>query len=252
MKEKLKKIVFFIINPKLLLCFGIAWMITNGWSYVLMGVGVYCGIDWMVVVSGAYLAFLWIPFTPEKIVTVAISIVLLRFLFPKDEKTLGVLKQMMRSLKIKVKNSKSRRAEKGKAFDAERNVMEEIKVGSISELCELYELKLDEGFDSFYGRYPVKKSFAEDESSEKKEELYIEISQDKILKLTSVGYDVSEGDVLLLSPEILQETVGRLYMGDIKKTHGSSIVSCPQSDLILIERIKDRKYCFLKKFYANR
>lgn len=87
----------FLLNPRLLLCFGIAWMITNGWSYVLFGVGTYFEIPWMLAVSGAYLAFLWIPATPEKILTVAIAIALLRFFFPNDEKTLGVLK----SLRIK-------------------------------------------------------------------------------------------------------------------------------------------------------
>ncbi|MCK9577316.1 MAG: hypothetical protein M0R51_15540, partial [Clostridia bacterium] len=30
-----------IIKPKMLLTFGIAWMITNGWSYVAVFLGVY-------------------------------------------------------------------------------------------------------------------------------------------------------------------------------------------------------------------
>ncbi len=102
MKEKIKKIILFILNPRLLFCFGIAWMITNGWSYVLMGVGTYYGIEWMIAVSGAYLAFLWLPVSPEKLVTVAIAIALLRVLFPKDEKTLAVL----RDLHAKIKNRK--------------------------------------------------------------------------------------------------------------------------------------------------
>ena len=91
MKEKLKKIVQFLLNPRLLLCIAIAWMITNGWSYLLFGFGTYFEISWMVAVSGAYLAFLWFPFSPEKVITFAIAIGLLRFLFPKDTKTLGVL-----------------------------------------------------------------------------------------------------------------------------------------------------------------
>ena len=39
MKNKLKKILQFILNPRLLLCVLIAWIITNGWSYVLFGIG---------------------------------------------------------------------------------------------------------------------------------------------------------------------------------------------------------------------
>ena len=108
LKEKFKPVLKtaaqFVLNPRLLLCFGIAWMITNGWSYVLFGLGTYFDIPWMLAVSGAYLAFLWIPATPEKILTVAIAIALLRFFFPQDEKTLGVLKSLR--LKYKEKHKK--------------------------------------------------------------------------------------------------------------------------------------------------
>ena len=93
-KQALKKILYFLLNPKLLLCLGIAWIITNGWSYIMMGVGTFLEIPWMIAVSGAYLTILWLPISPEKILTVAIAIGLLRVLFPKDEQTLGVLKQM--------------------------------------------------------------------------------------------------------------------------------------------------------------
>lgn len=108
MKEKIKaylKIaVQFVLNPRLLLCFGIAWMITNGWSYVLFGVGTYFDIPWMITVGGTYMAFLWIPATPEKIITVAIAIALLRFFFPNDQKTLGILKKLR--LKYREKHPK--------------------------------------------------------------------------------------------------------------------------------------------------
>lgn len=92
MKDKLKKVIQFITNPRLLLCVAIAWLITNGWSYVLFGVGSYFGIHWMTAVAGTYIAFLWLPISPEKIVTFAIAIALLRLLFPNDQKTLAVLR----------------------------------------------------------------------------------------------------------------------------------------------------------------
>lgn len=93
-KEKAKSFLLFIANPRLLLCFSLGWMVTNGWAYVLLGLGSYFGITWMTAVAGAYLAILWLPISPEKIVTIAITITLLRFLFPKDEKTLGKMKEM--------------------------------------------------------------------------------------------------------------------------------------------------------------
>ncbi len=106
MKDKVKKVLLFILNPRLLLCFGIAWIITNGWSYVLMALGTYFEIPWMIAVSGAYLTFLWFPFTPEKIFTFAIAIALLRFLFPKDENTLAVLKKGHEKAKAAMKRKK--------------------------------------------------------------------------------------------------------------------------------------------------
>ena len=64
-----------------------------------LGLGFLFHVAWMKGVAGAYLAFLWLPITPEKIVTVAITILLLRVLFPKDEKTLGALRGILAKLK---------------------------------------------------------------------------------------------------------------------------------------------------------
>ncbi len=69
-------------------------MITNGWSYVMLGLGALLGQEWMLAVAGAYMAMLWFPFTPEKVLTVIIAVVLLRLLFPKDTRTLAVLVSM--------------------------------------------------------------------------------------------------------------------------------------------------------------
>jgi len=116
MKEKIKKwmktTVQFLLNPRLLFCFGIAWVITNGWSYILFGLGTYFEIGWMVAVSGAYLAFLWFPFSPEKIATVAIAIFLLRRLFPGDQKTLAVLIKMKNKVKAAIANRKNKKKQR--------------------------------------------------------------------------------------------------------------------------------------------
>ena len=114
MKEKVKKIIQFIVNPRLLLCFVLAWIITNGWSYLMFGVGTYFKIHWMTALSGAYLAFLWLPVSPEKIATFAISIALLRWLFPKDEKTLAVLKDLYGKAKQAIQKKKTKKSAKKK------------------------------------------------------------------------------------------------------------------------------------------
>ncbi len=112
MKARLKKIIDFILNPRLLLCVGIAWLITNGWSYIMLALGTYFSIGWMIAVSGAYLAFLWLPVSPEKIVTFGIAIVLLRYLFPEDKKTLSVLKDAFEKTKNAIKRKREVRKAK--------------------------------------------------------------------------------------------------------------------------------------------
>lgn len=104
-KKALVKLAQFLFNPRFLLCFGIGWMITNGWSYIMLGIGTYWEIGWMIAVSTAYLAFLWLPVSPEKLVTIAIAMALLRFLFPNDKKTLGLLKELY----AKAKNLKNKK-----------------------------------------------------------------------------------------------------------------------------------------------
>ena len=110
LKQNLKQALLFIANPRLIICFMIGWLITNGWSYILFGIGTYLEIPWMIAVSGAYLAFLWLPISPEKLVTFAIAIALLRWLFPNDQKTLAVLKGWYAKAKSAIRTRRERKA----------------------------------------------------------------------------------------------------------------------------------------------
>ncbi|MBO4355306.1 MAG: hypothetical protein J5850_00440 [Clostridia bacterium] len=120
-KDKIKKIFQFFLNPKLLLCLGIAWFITNGWSYVMFGFGTYYKVGWMIAVSSAYLTFLWLPISPEKIVTVAIAIFLLKLIFPNDKKTLAVLYGMREKIKETLRQRKEKRKNKKNSKENEDN-----------------------------------------------------------------------------------------------------------------------------------
>ncbi len=71
--------------------------------------GTIYGISWMIVVSSAYLSFLWAPISPEKIATFIIAIFILKLFFPKDEKTLMVLQQELKSVKEKFSKKSSRK-----------------------------------------------------------------------------------------------------------------------------------------------
>ena len=115
LKEKikywLKTIIQFILNPRLLLCFGLAWIITNGWAYITVAISAYFKLEWLAAIAGGYLAALWIPFTPEKIITVIIAIFLLKLIFPNDKKTLEKLHNMKEKAKEEIKKLKIKHKE---------------------------------------------------------------------------------------------------------------------------------------------
>lgn len=98
-KNTIKAIYEFILNPRLLLCFGLAWLITNGWAYIAVAFGAIYDISILATIGATYLAFLWLPITPEKIITVIISIYLLKKIYPEDTKTLAKLYELKRKAK---------------------------------------------------------------------------------------------------------------------------------------------------------
>ncbi len=105
-KNFFKRLYSFLLNPHLILCLLIAWVITNGWAYIAMSLGTYFKIGWLIAVAGAYISFLWFPFTLEKIVTIIIAIELLKIFFPNDKRTLAVLIDIKEKIKYKYKNKK--------------------------------------------------------------------------------------------------------------------------------------------------
>lgn len=108
----MRRFVSFVLNPHLLICFGIAWMITNGWCYLFIAFGSIFKINWMSIAGSAYAAFLWLPFTPEKVITVIISIFLLRLIFPDDKRTLAILEKEFEKVKATLKVKKKEHKEK--------------------------------------------------------------------------------------------------------------------------------------------
>ena len=106
MKEKIKFWIKRLCNWRFLICFGIAWIITNGWAYVFIAVGTSCSIKWMLAVGTSYMAFLWLPITPEKLITIPIAIFLLKILFPKSKELQKQLEEEKNNLKKELKSKK--------------------------------------------------------------------------------------------------------------------------------------------------
>lgn len=113
MQNKLKRLlrmiktaVTLLLNPRFVLCYGLAWVITNGWAYICTGIGMLADIEWLTGISAGYLTLIWMPSTPEKIITAAIAIFLLKRLFPNDQKALAVLKRLHHTAKGKLNEHK--------------------------------------------------------------------------------------------------------------------------------------------------
>lgn len=99
-KKRIKPILHLII------CIGIAWMITNGWAYILLGLGMLFEWGWAEAVASAYLALLWLPWTPEKVITIPIAIYLITIIYPQDKAIARYLKLKLYNLKQKLKKKK--------------------------------------------------------------------------------------------------------------------------------------------------
>ena len=102
------KLLKKLCNWRFLICFGIAWIITNGWCYVFIFLGTILNIKWMLSVGTSYLAFLWMPWTPEKLITIPIAIFLLKILFPKQKKLQEELKKEFDSERKKISEKNAR------------------------------------------------------------------------------------------------------------------------------------------------
>ena len=70
------------MKPTLAISFMLAWFLTNGWAYLLAALGT----GWVRAVALTYISILWLPFTPEKLITIPLSLFIQKKLFIKKEK----------------------------------------------------------------------------------------------------------------------------------------------------------------------
>ena len=68
-KDKLRPWLRALTNPHLLISLVIAWFITNGWAYCAVGIGWYLDIPALLRIGTVWLGLLWVPGTPEKLLT---------------------------------------------------------------------------------------------------------------------------------------------------------------------------------------
>ena len=94
MLKKLWIVLKPFTNWRFLISYGVAWMITNGWCWIGLGVSFIFNINWLKIVCTSYMAFLWMPFTVEKIVTIPLAIWFQTIFFKNDLKLRKQLEDM--------------------------------------------------------------------------------------------------------------------------------------------------------------
>ena len=91
--KQLKSTLKQFLSWKGLISFSIAWFITNGHAYLLGALGLYFNWGWAKWYGGVYLGILYLPFTPEKLLTFPLAYLTHRILWRenlkenKDERT---------------------------------------------------------------------------------------------------------------------------------------------------------------------
>lgn len=121
--KKFFKKLWIYIRPffdwKFLISFGIPWFLVNGWAYVGVALISVMGMNWFTTTSSTWLAILWLPFTPEKLITIPIALWLHTRIFKKDKKTKAKIEAMnaeakkdWETIKSKFKRKKDKESEK--------------------------------------------------------------------------------------------------------------------------------------------
>ena len=105
----IKELFIKYIKPfctwRILVCYLPFWFLASGWAWLFS----FIGKGWLRGIAISWLTFLWMPFCPEKLITIPLAIWLHKKIFPKHSTT--SLDEMLE----KEKNNKILRKEKDNA-----------------------------------------------------------------------------------------------------------------------------------------
>ena len=88
MKRLLTKIKTYIspfLNWRILIIYLPIWFIMSGWTYLFIFLGTKYGVGWMLAAGTFWATVLWLPFTPEKLITIPLTILVYVKLFGHKE-----------------------------------------------------------------------------------------------------------------------------------------------------------------------
>lgn len=90
-----KEFLLFILDWKTVLCYLPFWFIAVGWTYT----AILLGNDWVKIVASAWLTILWMPWCPEKLITVPLALWLKSILFKRENNNNNMATQNIKLVK---------------------------------------------------------------------------------------------------------------------------------------------------------
>ena len=72
--NKIKTYISPFLNWRILIIYVPIWFIMSGWTYLFIYLGTKHGVGWMLAAGTFWATVLWLPFTPEKLITVPLTL----------------------------------------------------------------------------------------------------------------------------------------------------------------------------------
>lgn len=74
--NKLKTYISPFLNWKILVIYLPIWFLMSGWTYLFIYLGTKYHISWMLASGTFWFTILWLPFTPEKLITIPLTLLI--------------------------------------------------------------------------------------------------------------------------------------------------------------------------------
>ena len=82
---KIKTYISPFLNWRILVIYVPIWFIMSGWTYLFIFLGTKYHVGWMLAAGTFWATVLWLPFTPEKLITIPLTLYLYVKLFGHKE-----------------------------------------------------------------------------------------------------------------------------------------------------------------------
>ena len=85
MLKKIKTYISPFLNWRILIIYLPIWFLMSGWTYLFIFLGTKYHVGWMLASGTFWATVLWLPFTPEKLITIPLTLYLYVKLFGHKE-----------------------------------------------------------------------------------------------------------------------------------------------------------------------